>query len=455
MKKLSPTLALAAVFVAACSQLSSRSVPLNASVPSAPLPLLVRNSRVLDWPSKGNSPGLEELDRIIGDAQIVMLGEPWHGDGAAIRLRSEIVAHLHEKLGFDVLVFESDFFGVARGWEKAARTRDVGNFSKDDVYPFWAITPAASPLWDHIGASLRRGSPLDIAGIDPKHVGADSRRDLPIFMDSLLSARTTVSGTDRVHFRQILTKHLANDEYRPDSSEARFFYSALDAAQESLDLLLTDRASFAMQEVRNLRASADYAWRGGSRDRAMGDNLAWLATQRYPGRRIIVWAHNNHIAMSKWMYFAAPDTAIKRSVERRSVASNGRFTYMGVEAKNFFGPRIVSIATLSYAGRYSPDVRTNVDTVLGRFEEGNFDSLATLVPAPAGTVEAALANAGFALGVVNLRPLRATGAAISARVFDYTVSPPYAMRYWEGYDAFLFIRSTFGLNESVWRTPRP
>jgi erythromycin esterase-like protein len=411
-----------------------------------PLAIIAQSARSLDMPGTGTSPGLQELDAIIGDAQIVMLGEPWHGDGAAISLRGELVKYLHEKKGFDVLVFESDFFAVTHGWESVVRARHVGGFAADNIYPFWATTPVALPLWKYIDGSLQTKNSISVAGIDPKHVGAESRRKLPALMDSLFQSNTTLTVTQRATFREIIQKHLLNDEYRPDTVRLRSFYAALDAIQESIDLLpAAQRNSFPAQEVRNLRASADYTWRGGSRDRAMGDNLAWVATQLYPGRKIIVWAHNNHVAMSKWMYFTAPDPAIQKSVSTRSVASNGKSTYLGVEARNFFGPKVVSLATLSYEGRYTPDIRTHVDTVLGEFERGNFDSSATLVPAPPGTVESALAGTGLKLAIVDLSPFKGTSIPLSARAFDYTVTPPMAMKYWEAFDGFLFIRSTYGL----------
>jgi erythromycin esterase-like protein len=418
----------------------------DSNPPGDPLAVVVGSARSLEMPGNENSPGLQQLDAIIGDAQVVMLGEPWHGDGAAITLRAELVRHLHEKKGFDVLVFESDFFGLTHGWQSVIRAGNVGRFAADNVYPFWATTYVARPLWDYIDESLKKGKPLAVAGIDPKHVGAESRRELPALMDSLFQAHTTLTAAQRAGFRGVLQKHLLNDQYRPDTANLKSFYAALDAIQESIDLLpLAQRNSFAAQEVKNLRASADYTWRGASRDRAMGENLAWIATQLYPGRKMIVWAHNNHVAMSKWMYFNAPDTAIQRSVSRQSVASKGRSTYLGVEAKHFFGSRVVSIATLSYGGYYTPDVRTHVDTLSGEFERGNFDSVTVLAPAPSGTVESALNAAGLKVAVVDLRPFRGTNTPLSTRAFDYTVTPPLAMRYWEGYDGFLFIRSAFGL----------
>ncbi|MFN8947735.1 MAG: hypothetical protein ACK5YG_08510, partial [Alphaproteobacteria bacterium] len=51
---------------------------------------------------------LDHVLKAIGNARIVMIGEPWHGDGAAIALRARLVKRLHEKAGFDVLAFEND-----------------------------------------------------------------------------------------------------------------------------------------------------------------------------------------------------------------------------------------------------------------------------------------------------------------------------------------------------------
>lgn len=412
-----------------------------------PIELLRRTALPLKWPSQGGSPGLEALKTTIGDAQIVMLGEPWHGDGAAIRLRSELVRYLHEQLGFDVLVFESDFFAVSRGWEKALRTADIQGFAADNIYPFWASSVTAKPLWGLVEQSMHGRHPISIAGIDPKHVGAESRRQLPSMMDSLLRQRTNLTEAERKQFLVMLDAYLRDEQrYRPSRAEQRSFFAALNSLSEAFgELPPVDQGSFAEHEVNNLRMAVDYSWRGGSRDRAMGDNLAWLAARLYSGKRMIVWAHNNHIAMSKWMYFAAPDTNIARGIANQSQASKGSVTYLGAEARNFFGPSVVSVAILSNEGSYTSEIRTNVDS--GAFERSDFADVATLKPAPKGTVESTLAEAGFDLAFVDLRRFQGLHRPLATRVFDYTVTPPLSMRLWEGYDAVVFIRSTFGLND--------
>src|SRR5438045_4042073 len=54
----------------------------------------------------GDPKALASVGRAIGNAKVVMMGEPWHGDGGAIRARAGLIRYLHEQLGFDVLAFE-------------------------------------------------------------------------------------------------------------------------------------------------------------------------------------------------------------------------------------------------------------------------------------------------------------------------------------------------------------
>lgn len=405
---------------------------------------------------RGDSLDLSAIGRLVGDARVVMLGEPWHGDGGAIARRAEIVRYLHEQKGFDVLVFEADFYAVHTAWRDAQRTGNVRSVM-DQIYPFWTDTRAAAPLWEYVASRMRAGDTLHVAGVDPKLVGPRSRAELP----RLLAARyAALPGADSIRGSEAAATLDAALSPRPATSslltEARFatlvnvVHRVADAAERRLaDAVnvpaggpgaLTDDDRFWAQTAGSLRRNVN----GEARDAGMGANFLWLATRLYPGRKLILWAHNNHLVADKWMVLDSQDSIPGLP---RSDAARARTTYLGDEVKRAFGRRAVSIATTVYAGRYSPDIVPALgalgDPTLGR--AANFDSTVALPSAAGGTLEAALAGAGRQVALLDLRPFIGT-SAVSTRVLDYTELPPVRLALWRGYDGVLFLRRTAGLN---------
>jgi erythromycin esterase len=61
---------------------------------------------------------LEGLKPILPGVQVVMLGEPSHGDGTTFSAKIRLIKFLHQEMGFDVLAFESGFYDCRNAWRR-------------------------------------------------------------------------------------------------------------------------------------------------------------------------------------------------------------------------------------------------------------------------------------------------------------------------------------------------
>ena len=65
---------------------------------------------------------LEPLVKLIGSSRVVQLSENNHGEGSSFRARSRMIKFLHQRMQFDVIVFESPF-GALRDVNDALSSR--------------------------------------------------------------------------------------------------------------------------------------------------------------------------------------------------------------------------------------------------------------------------------------------------------------------------------------------
>ncbi len=117
------------------------------------------------------------------------------------------------------------------------------------------------------------------------------------------------------------------------------------------------------------------------RDRAMADNVRWIADVAEPGSRVVLWAHNGHISNHDF-----------------------RFTSMGHHLEAILGKDYLPVGFLFHHGGFGAIDATGQ----GQGRRGS-DGL-TVGPPSAGTLEDTFERAGWPLCLLDLRRLPAGGA---------------------------------------------
>jgi erythromycin esterase len=115
------------------------------------------------------------------------------------------------------------------------------------------------------------------------------------------------------------------------------------------------------------------------RDRAMADNVKWILDQAGPDAKIVLWAHNGHASASG---FAGVES-------------------MGVHLRRQFGGAMVVIGCAFGEGGFQ--------AIEMPYTQGSKLKAFAAPPAPAGSLDAALAATGLPFFILDLRKLPATG----------------------------------------------
>ena len=379
---------------------------------------------------------LSGLRTAIGDARIVLLGEQTHGEGSTFQAKTRVVKFLHEQMGFEVLAFESGLYDCARIWENVEAGGDVSKEVVGSLFYMYATSVQTQDLFHYVQGQLHGRHPLIMAGFESQHTGEKAKELLFVDLERFLRLRypAAIDG-EWSAFKTISLSTFASRNYRPTDEERTRFFAKLSGLKQlvATDSLvhdsLTSSPGFWYRVLASIESQTTRYWqmvKGNEvsvRDLQMAQNLIWLAEKAYPGKKIIVWAHNAHIAKS-----------ISGLTVGSQPAPSGpeAFVPMGATIHHYFGNRAYCIGFSGAEGTYM------------NYVDGQ---ILTVEPKPAGSIEGMLSATGDPYAFVDYhRAPRLLKRPQQATMSDYID----ANGIWpDTFDGLFFIKKIWPVERTV------
>lgn len=241
---------------------------------------------------------LQPLKALVGDAQVVGLGEATHGTKEFFQLKHRMLEFLVEEMGFRVFAIEANL-PEAYAVDEYIRTGQ-GDPAKAllglDSWPWNTQEFLDQILW------MRKYN------ADPSHT-----KKLRFYGVDMLGSRAALAQV------QAWLEKAAPEEARQlDAIGQRFAMRIGGTLEKEVEALISrldgrkaalaagKQAPIFERQRQNLRILAQYArmksgpaYSSRVRDEAMAANLRWIQAQE-PGEKIVLWAHNAHIGTDSW-----------------------------------------------------------------------------------------------------------------------------------------------------------
>jgi erythromycin esterase len=357
---------------------------------------------------------LAPLEEALAGARVVLLGEATRGDGSAFLAKARLVRFLHERMGFDVLALECGVLACDRAWREIRAGGEPAAALTGALLPLYAESEQFRPVLDLVAA--RRGSarPLVVAGFDAQ-VGAGAEGTMAELGRVLRRLGSDPAGVPGFDAAAAVVRRVAEEAYAtgaepvPSKAERARFAATLEEIRRRLRTPAPEGAEAGpppdeeeldlwRRHLDNLAAAARMAWELGVYRPGLGvpaevtnighrqaaENLLWLLSERYPGRKVVVWWVTVHLARDLHR-LETGDLDTKARLER--------FVTVGDLLDEALGEEVYALGVTAFQGHAGNPFQA---------------PYALLQPTP-GSFEELMGRTGLEAAFVDLRGLRKAG----------------------------------------------
>jgi len=331
---------------------------------------LLRSSVVIKSidPNDEDYSDLFPVKKKIDEAQIIVLGEISHDDGATLQAKSRLVKFLHKEMGFDILAWEAGFIDCYYMNEALRSESPLNDTKKYMINSEWDASGYVKPVFDYVRKSWKTERPLIMAGFDLGKPPGAVKNYLGV-IDSIFTKAPWLKPADSVYSRiDSCTKsvggYLGNQFTKKFSKKGEqtvkfFIYSLMDlltAGKKSAEVFSKEeklRYSYFLRsfyfdiELNHLIYQGDETYQI-MHDKFMADRILWLIEKFYPGKKIIVWASTIHFKRNAFL-----QTRLENDKSNGDLPFYGKsavFLHAGDYLDYYIGKKIYTIAFTTFQG---------------------------------------------------------------------------------------------------------
>ncbi len=311
----------------------------------------------------------------LENSKIVLLGEQTHFDGAAFDKKVEIIKQLHEKLGFNIIVFESGMYDNYKAQQFYETKKENISIYNQSMFSIWTETSAFKDLLDYV----EKYPEMKILGFDNQESTFFKEYFIPDLKNLLNQNMIKVSNKVYTQLEKTLV-YRDLDAYISNKKDSLELYQTFDTIKSHLSKIKGDNLDTKMIRQAFKSAISDFdfelklaqkekVYLQNPRDKQMAENLIFLQEQ-YPNEKLIGWGASYHFAnkLNDFEYTKITENYVTElHKQNESLTKHSQTTLeeninsikelkyaitMGKLLKEHYGKDLYSIGFTSYSGNY-------------------------------------------------------------------------------------------------------